>query len=97
MPASRRLDNAARDRARRSTVTIDGRPVQCFEGETIAAVLLAEQTEAFYRGVDGSPRMPLCNMGTCYECTVTVDGAGLQRACTTPTRDGMDISTGAKR
>lgn len=97
MPASRRLESASRDAAEAVNVTVDGRPVRCFDGETIVSVLLAERTEAFYRSGNGSPRLPLCNMGTCYECTVTVDGRPLQRACITPARDGMDIVTGVRR
>jgi sarcosine oxidase subunit alpha len=30
-------------------------------------------------------------MGVCFECRVTVDGIGHQRACMLTVRDGMDV------
>jgi predicted molibdopterin-dependent oxidoreductase YjgC len=30
-------------------------------------------------------------MGVCFECLVTIDGVGGQRACTTLARPGMQI------
>jgi sarcosine oxidase subunit alpha len=79
------------------TVSVNGVDVTCTDGETVATVLLAEEVSAFYRGADGGSRLPFCNMGTCYECTVTIDGRPLQRACMTPVRADMEIVTGAAR
>jgi sarcosine oxidase subunit alpha len=42
---------------------------------------------------NGEPRIPLCNMGTCFECGVTVDGVPLTRSCLTTVRDGMRVET----
>src|ERR671921_349713 len=97
MSSSRRLASAARERATPIAVHVDGRLVTCAEGETVAAALLAEDVAAFYQGVDDTPRTPFCNMGTCYECTVTIDGRPLQRACITPVQAAMDITTGVPR
>ena len=94
MPHSRRLST---HRAAPLTVTIDGVQVDSFEGETVATVLLAEGVSAFYLAGDDSPRAPFCNMGTCYECTVTIDGRALERACLCPVRPDMEIKTGARR
>jgi sarcosine oxidase subunit alpha len=33
-------------------------------------------------------------MGICFECRVTIDGAPHRRACLTPCRDGMEVTTG---
>jgi sarcosine oxidase subunit alpha len=82
-----------REREQRVTVEVDGAPVACFAGETIATVLLADGVGAFTTR-EGEPRQPLCNMGTCFDCAVVVDGRPLTRACLTPVVDGMRILTG---
>ncbi|WP_341954261.1 (2Fe-2S)-binding protein [Salinibacterium sp. TMP30] len=73
------------------TVNFEGTPVECCLGETIAVALLASGHDEFGTTRDGAPRQPLCNMGTCFDCAVTVDGAPLVRACLTPVADGMDV------
>ncbi|SEE81683.1 (2Fe-2S)-binding protein [Ruania alba] len=72
-------------------VTVDGAQVQAHQGETVAAALLAAGVDEFRRTSAGDPRAPLCHMGTCFECVLTVDGAPLTRACLTPVRDGMIV------
>lgn len=74
------------------TITFDGQPVECFEGETLATALLAAGVDEFGTTRDGAPRQPLCNMGTCFDCVVTVDGAPLIRSCLTPAVDGMQVT-----
>ena len=77
------------------TVTVDGRPVLAFAGETVAAVLLAEGIRVFrYTAKRGEPRGVFCGMGICYECLVTVDGVPNVRACVTTVKPGMVIKTG---
>lgn len=88
MPESRRLPVT---RGRGIAITFDGRPIACFEGETIASALLAAGVGAFGITRDGKPRAPFCNMGTCFECAVTVNGRPLVRACLTPVVDGMTV------
>lgn len=82
-------------------LTIDGRTVLAYAGETVAAVLLAEEVTAFHRTRSGQPRGPYCNMGTCFECQVRVSAAGLnetrwRRACMCPVTDGMTVVTGTR-
>jgi D-hydroxyproline dehydrogenase subunit gamma len=82
------------------TVSVDGATVQAFEGETVATVLLAEDREHCYTTRSGKPRGMFCNMGSCYECLVAVDGGAgsdarrWRRACVTAVEPGMRISTG---
>lgn len=77
------------------TVTVNDMPVEAYEGETIAAVLLAADTWRFRRTRRrGEPRGLYCGMGMCFECLVTVDGVAAVRACLTPVTDGMRIETG---
>jgi len=71
----------------------DGRSIDCFRGETIATALLAADVHAFNTLPSGGPRQPLCNMGTCFDCSVVVDGAPLTRACLTDAVEGMYIQS----
>ncbi len=81
------------------SLTVDGKTVTAYAGETLAAVLLAEQTIVFNRTRSGEARAPFCNMGACFECQVEVAAPGAAtfrwlRACVTPALDGMTVRTG---
>lgn len=80
-------------RGRPASIVVDGAQVAAYAGETVAAAMLAAGIDAFHTDRLGEPRAPLCNMGTCYECVVRVEGAGQVRACLTPVCDGMQVST----
>ena len=82
-----------------ATVTIqaDGRPVRVAAGISVAAALLELRVAAFRRSVDGESRGPLCGMGTCYECRVTINGSPHRRACLVPVAEGMEIVTAEAR
>lgn len=75
------------------TLTVDGREITAAEGTPLAVALMNEGVVACRRSVAGEPRGPLCAMGTCFECRVTVDGVAHVRACLTPCRDGMEVTT----
>lgn len=75
------------------TLLIDGVPRRVAADATVAVALLANGTTAFRRATNGAPRAPVCGMGTCYECRVTIDGAVGVRACITPVREGMQVET----
>ena len=72
-------------------MTLDGRAVTAYEGETVAAVLLAEGHVATRTTPGGSPRGVYCGMGVCFDCLVVVDGVPIARACVTWVRDGMTV------
>lgn len=74
-------------------LTVDGETVSCPADITVAAALLNLGKWRFRRSVSGRPRTPLCGMGTCHECLVTVDGDRHRRACMIPVRAGMRIET----
>jgi len=59
---------------------------------TLAAALLNTGHSCFRRSVTGEPRGPICGMGTCFECRVTVDGLPGRRACLEPVRDNMQVT-----
>lgn len=73
-------------------LTLDGRQVTAFEGESVAALLYAENqiTTRFTR--TGEPRGVFCGMGVCFDCLVVVDGIPNTRACVTWVREGMEVS-----
>ncbi|MBX9584548.1 MAG: (2Fe-2S)-binding protein [Gemmataceae bacterium] len=77
-------------------IVVDGRPVRVFEGETVAAALLAEGRRAL-RTTDlrGEPRGLYCGIGVCFDCVMTIDGQPGVRTCQTPVRDGMRVETQA--
>lgn len=89
--ASRRLFDPAFERGPTVTVSIDGRRVTAHLGETVAAVLFAEEQVAVRRATGGTPRGVFCGMGTCFDCLVVVDGVPNTRACMTWVRDGLEV------
>jgi sarcosine oxidase subunit alpha len=79
----------------RFTFRVDGREITALAGTTVAAALLNAGHVRFRTGVGGAPRGPLCAMGTCFECRVTIDGLPHRRSCLEPCREGMEVTTGA--
>ena len=79
------------ERGPRVTIELDGRAVEAFEGETVAAVLLAEGEAATRRTVRGEPRGVFCGMGVCFDCLVVVDDVPNTRACMTWVREGLRV------
>jgi sarcosine oxidase subunit alpha len=75
------------------TLSINGKSVAVAAGTTVAVAILSAGESAFRHSVAGEPRGPLCGMGVCFECRVTVDGAPHCRSCQTVCRDGMEVIT----
>lgn len=73
-------------------LTLDGRDVTAYTGESVAALLLAEGHIATRLTQGGEPRGIFCGMGVCFDCLVVVDGVPNSRACVTWVREGMAIS-----
>jgi len=78
-------------------VTINGQLSEITTGMTIAAALVATGVRTTRTSVSGQPRGPLCGMGICQECRVTVDGRAHVLACQTLCRDGQTIETAGSR
>ena len=75
-------------------ITVDGRAVTARRDDTIAAALLAAGLgQCRTTPVSGAPRAPYCMMGVCFDCLVTIDGAGNRQACLVPVREGMVVET----
>jgi sarcosine oxidase subunit alpha len=78
----------------RVKLTVNGHPVEVPAGASVAAAV-AHITPHFRRSVNDAPRAPLCGMGVCFECRVSVDGVAHVRACMTPASEGMQVMTDA--
>jgi sarcosine oxidase subunit alpha len=80
------------DAGEKVSLTVDGRPVGCRAGDTVAAALLAAGIDhCRTTPVSGAARAPYCLMGVCFDCLVTIDGVGSRQACLVPVREGMKI------
>ena len=65
-------------------IIVDGRRLQATSGQMLAAALLTGA---------GGRVAPLCLMGSCFQCLVTVDGRANQRACRIRVVAGMKVKT----
>jgi predicted molibdopterin-dependent oxidoreductase YjgC len=70
---------------------VDGQPVTAYQGETVAAALIAAGYRTFRHTAHGLPRGLFCGMGVCFDCLVTVDGRPHVRACLTLVQPGMRV------
>ena len=75
------------------TVVVNGVSVTMLAGSMVSAAILKTGVHAFRRSVNGEPRGPLCGMGICFECRVTIDSVRHSRSCQTVCREGMDVRT----
>lgn len=76
-------------------VSVNGKTVCVPEGSTIASAVALAGAAAFRSSATGEPRGPLCGMGICFECRVTVNGIGHVRSCQVLCESGMDVRTTA--
>ena len=74
-------------------IQINGVQVMMPAGSMVAAAVLKSGVGTFRRSVTGEARGPLCGMGICFECRVTVNGVAHVRSCQTVCEDGMDVRT----
>ena len=77
------------------TITVDGKPLMAYPGESLAAALRAAGVYQLRR----SPRTQqsrgaFCYMGMCQECLVLVDNKRML-ACQTPVQAHLAVNTGA--
>jgi len=75
------------------TVVVNGVSVTMPAGSMVSAAILKSGVNGFRRSVTGELRGPLCGMGICFECRVTIDGEAHCRSCQTVCQDGMDVRT----
>jgi predicted molibdopterin-dependent oxidoreductase YjgC len=77
------------------TLSINARSISVPHGVTVAAAIAMAGSTTTRRSVSGMARAPLCGMGICQECRVSIDGRAHQLSCQTLCADGMHVVTGA--
>ena len=76
------------------TVIVDGRALSVPPGTLVAAAVeLAAPGRGGRVSPGGTRRQPLCGMGVCGECRVTVDGRPHRLGCQVPCAPDMEIRT----
>ena len=76
------------------TIRIDDAEVAAWPGATVAAAMLAAGIVRFRDDRDGRPRGLWCNMGSCGECFVGIEGRRV-RACLALAAPGLSVTTHA--
>jgi len=77
------------------TVSVNGQPVTVESGTMVSTAVALAGAAVFRRSVTGEARAPLCGMGICFECRVTIDGHPHCRSCQIPCAEGMEVCTDA--
>ncbi|MYN16519.1 (2Fe-2S)-binding protein [Rugamonas sp. FT107W] len=74
-------------------LNINGHDVHVAQGVSVAAAIAMAGSAVTRRSVRGAARAPLCGMGVCQECRVSIDGRMHQLSCQTLCADGMHVIT----
>lgn len=74
------------------TLSVNGEPLRVAPGTSVAAAVLIAGSHA-RTSVTGEPRAPLCGMGICYECRVTINSIPHQKSCQILCEPGMEVQT----
>lgn len=74
------------------SITINDEIIVVTAGSSVAAAIALSGNPVTRISVTGQPRAPVCGMGICMECRVTIDGQAHQIACQTLCLDGMRIN-----
>ncbi|HVT79191.1 MAG TPA: 2Fe-2S iron-sulfur cluster-binding protein [Phycisphaerae bacterium] len=74
-------------------VLINGKRVEVAASTTVAAAIAQAGIAGFRTSVRAEPRAPLCGMGICLECRVSINGRANLRSCNIYCTEGMEIRT----
>jgi D-hydroxyproline dehydrogenase subunit gamma len=75
------------------SLTVNGEAIRVKPGVSVAAAMLAAGQTVFRTSVSDQPRGPLCGMGICMECRVTINGRAHQKSCQILCAEGMVIES----
>lgn len=76
------------------TFTFDGKILEGFEGEPVAAALHANGIRVLgHSHGRNRPRGFYCAIGNCSSCKMVVNGEANVRVCVEPLKDGMAVET----
>jgi len=76
-------------------LSVNGSSVSVPDGSMVSSAIAIAGVHIYRRSVSGEPRAPLCGMGICFECRVTIDGRPHCRSCQVVCREGMEVRTDA--
>jgi D-hydroxyproline dehydrogenase subunit gamma len=79
----------------RVRLTVNGVEVAVPAGAMVSTAVAMARISGYRRSVSGELRGPLCGMGICFECRVTIDGRAHCRSCQVVCRPGMEVRTDA--
>jgi len=74
------------------SLKVNGASISVPSGTTVA-VAMALAGQLCRTSVTGEPRGPLCGMGICFECRVTINGIPHCRSCQSPCEPGMEVKS----
>ncbi len=75
------------------TLLVNGNPVSVSNGAMVSAAIMIAGETSFRTSVSEEPRGPLCGMGICFECRVTINGESHLRSCQILSQPGMEVRT----
>lgn len=79
----------------RVTLSVNGKPLSVPFGTLVAAAVALAGVTGFRRSLQSESRGPVCGMGVCFECRVTIDGRAHCRSCQVVCQPGMEVRTDA--
>ena len=74
-------------------VRVNGRALSVAAGTVVAAAVALAGETRWRRSVKGEGRGPLCGMGICMECRLTINGQPHCRSCQVLCEEGMEVQT----
>ena len=75
-------------------IKINGKETDVYAGDTVLASLVSAGYTILKKSRKlNEARGPVCGMGVCYECQVTINGTPGQRACMAEVQDAMTVLT----
>ena len=74
-------------------LSVNGAAITVPAGTMVSTAVALAGVSRFRRSVTGEARAPLCGMGICFECRVTIDGREHCRSCQVPCAAGMEVRT----
>lgn len=81
-------------KGKKVTFFYNGQELEGYEGEPIAAALLAAGIRIHrYTAKMHQPRGIYCAIGRCTDCVMVVNGEPNVRTCITPLEEGMKVET----
>ena len=82
------------DRGKEFQIEVDGEKVSAYEGETVAAVIVAAGKKVCnHTPKIDEPRGMYCGIGLCYGCLMVIDGVPNTRSCQTLAKPEMRVET----